>query len=196
MSSPPLLLAAKPARVGPILSLGGDPGSSKFPVHSQAPELPPVLSLPARPRQSVRQFDPIGMLLVPLVFLAQDFFEPIGLTISDRLIHGRGRMINDEVIAACVAPQNPHCLKISNRLISRLVFLYCNCFHAVNFSESPDFIGALAAGRLIAQTLLQFNLATTISKVQITPTRTNAITRAASIALVSSVSSSFGSRWA
>jgi hypothetical protein len=61
---------------------------------------PSVLSLSG----SIRQFDPVGMLLIPLVFFGKDLFEPVCLTVSDRFIHERGRMIDDEVVAACVAP--------------------------------------------------------------------------------------------
>src|SRR5437879_1688985 len=61
---------------------------------------PSVLS----PSGSIRQFDPVGVFLIPLVFLSKNFFEPICLTISDRFIHERRRMIDDEVVAACVAP--------------------------------------------------------------------------------------------
>jgi hypothetical protein len=61
---------------------------------------PSVLSLSG----SIRQFDPVGVLLISLVFLSKDFFEPICLPVSDRLIHERGRMIDDEIVAACVTP--------------------------------------------------------------------------------------------
>jgi hypothetical protein len=61
---------------------------------------PSVLSL----SRSIRQFDPVGVLLIPLVFLSKDLFEPIRLPISDRHIHEARRMINDEVVTAFVAP--------------------------------------------------------------------------------------------
>jgi hypothetical protein len=38
---------------------------------------------------SIRQFDPVGMLLIPFVFLGKDLFEPVRLTVSDRFIHER-----------------------------------------------------------------------------------------------------------
>src|SRR4029077_17245101 len=53
---------------------------------------------------SIWQFDPVGMLLIPLMFLGKDLLEPVCLTVSDRFIHERWRMIDDEVVAACVAP--------------------------------------------------------------------------------------------
>jgi hypothetical protein len=46
---------------------------------------PSVLSLSG----SIRQFDPVGMLLIPFVFLGKDLFEPICLTVSDRFIYER-----------------------------------------------------------------------------------------------------------
>jgi hypothetical protein len=46
---------------------------------------PSVLSLSG----SIRQFDPVGMLLIPFVFLGKDLFEPVRLTVSDRFIHER-----------------------------------------------------------------------------------------------------------
>ena len=54
--------------------------------------------------RSIRQFDPVGVLLIPLVFVSKDLFEPIRLAISGRPIHERRRMIDDEIVAACVAP--------------------------------------------------------------------------------------------
>jgi hypothetical protein len=46
---------------------------------------PSVLSLSG----SIRQFDPVGVLLIPFVFLGKDLFEPIRLAISGRPIHER-----------------------------------------------------------------------------------------------------------
>ena len=73
-------------------------------------------------------------------------------------------------------------MKIGGRLGSRLVLLYCHCFHAVNFSESADFIAALAASSACEPSFaaggvpeVYLNLATAMSKVQITPTRTNTV---------------------
>src|ERR1700688_4637821 len=86
-------------------------------------------------RGSVRQFDPVCVLLFALVFFSKNLFEPARLTISNRLIHERGRMTDDEVVAAYVAPQDPHRLKISSRLVPRLVFLYCDCLHLPGFSD-------------------------------------------------------------
>jgi hypothetical protein len=84
---------------------------------------------------SVRQFDPVGVLLFPLVLFSKNLFEPVRLTVSDRPIYERGRMTDDEVFAAYVAPQDPHRLKISSRLVSCLVFLYCHCLHLLGFSD-------------------------------------------------------------
>jgi hypothetical protein len=84
---------------------------------------------------SVRQFDPVGVFLLALVFFSKNLFEPMRLTVSDRPINERGRMTDDEVFAAYVAPQDPHRLKISSRLVWRLVFLYCHCLHLLDFSD-------------------------------------------------------------
>lgn len=94
-------------------------------------------------RRSIRQFDPVAMLFIPLVFLTKDLFELICLTVSDRPIHKGGSMEDDEVLQACVAPQDPHCLKTSSRLLARLIFPDCHCLHVLNFSESADLIGGL-----------------------------------------------------
>jgi hypothetical protein len=84
------------------------------------------------------------MLFIPLVFLGKDLFEPVGLTVSYRFVDGSGRLIDDEVVTACIAPQDPHSLKIGSRLISREVSLYGHCFHLLNFSRACRLvIGAL-----------------------------------------------------
>jgi hypothetical protein len=64
----------------------------------------PILPAPVTVRRSVRQFDPVGVLLIPLMLLSKNLFEPMCLPVSDRLIQERGRMTNDEVFAAYVAP--------------------------------------------------------------------------------------------
>ena len=84
---------------------------------------------------SVWQLDPVRVFLFPLVLFGKNLFEPMRLTVSDRLIHERARMTDDEVFAAYVAPQDPHRLKISSRLVSRLLFLYCHCLHLLDFSD-------------------------------------------------------------
>ena len=52
----------------------------------------------------LRQFDPVGVLLLALVFLGKNLFEPMSLAVSDRLIHKRGRLTDDEIFATHVAP--------------------------------------------------------------------------------------------
>ena len=64
------------------------------------------------------------MILVPPVFLSENLFEPICLTVSERLIRETWRMTDDEIFQAYVAPQDLHCLKITGRLVPQLVLLY------------------------------------------------------------------------
>lgn len=52
----------------------------------------------------LRQFDPVVVLLITLVFLGQNLSEPMRLAVSDRLIHKRGRLTDDEIFATHVAP--------------------------------------------------------------------------------------------
>ena len=54
----------------------------------------------------VRQFDPVAMLFIPLVFLGKGLFEPYAWRSATDL-STNGRMIDDEVVAACVGPQVP-----------------------------------------------------------------------------------------
>jgi hypothetical protein len=48
--------------------------------------------------------DPVGVLLIALVFLGKNLSEPMSLAVSDRLIHKRGRLTDDEIFAAYLAP--------------------------------------------------------------------------------------------
>ena len=94
-------------------------------------------------------------------------------------------MINDEGIAACVASQDPHRLKISSRLISLQFSFYGHCFHLVNIAESRGLHWSLApdwsslrnrpSPSSAALPEVYLDLATTINKVQITLTRTSTV---------------------
>jgi len=70
------------------------------------------------------------MLLLPLVFVRQNFFEPVGL------LGGAGfgsniRVVKYyELLAASITPQGSHFLK-TGRLLSGLPFLDRNRFHAL-----------------------------------------------------------------
>jgi hypothetical protein len=52
----------------------------------------------------LRQFDPIVVLLITLVFLGKNLSEPMRLAVSDQLIHKRGRLTEDEIFATHLAP--------------------------------------------------------------------------------------------
>ena len=52
----------------------------------------------------LRQLDPVVVLLITLVFLGKNLFEPMRLAVSDRLIHNRGRLTDDEIFATRFAP--------------------------------------------------------------------------------------------
>ena len=139
--------------------------------------------LPFRPRGSIWQFDPVGVLLIALVFLNENLFEPTRLLCRAPSIRKRQSVAYHELLAAGIAPQDPHLLKTFRLTLSRLAFLYCYCPHVLNFSEPADFIGALAAQSASETPLPSLrgvpevyrSLATMMSKVQITPTRTHAV---------------------
>lgn len=60
---------------------------------------------------SVRQFDPVGVFLFPLVFFRKDLFEPMRWLRSDPPIRERGLVSNDELLPATVTPDDAHFLE-------------------------------------------------------------------------------------
>ena len=48
------------------------------------------------------------MLLIALMFLGESLSEPMSLSIGRRLVHKRGRLRNDKIFAANIAPKDPH----------------------------------------------------------------------------------------
>src|SRR5205807_6671229 len=81
--------------------------------------------------RSVRQFDFVGMFLVPLVFFRKNPFEPSRLSLSNPSIHECGLLTYDELLAAAVTPHGAHLQKIRGCLFSGLTFLYGYCLHLV-----------------------------------------------------------------
>jgi hypothetical protein len=87
---------------------------------------------------SVGQFDPVSVLLIAFVVFSKDFFKPMCLSGSDRLIHERGWVTDDELLAAGVAPQGTHFLKARSSFLSRLAFPYCQWFHLFHLLNVSD----------------------------------------------------------
>jgi len=68
------------------------------------------------------------VLSFAFVFLGENFFEPLGLTLGDCLIQ-KCRVVNDDkFLAAIVAAKSAHLCK-TGRTLSHLAFLYRNCSH-------------------------------------------------------------------
>src|ERR1700732_1999312 len=61
--------------------------------------------------QLVRQFDPVGMLLIALVLFRQNFFQPLGLLFCDPLIYRVWAVANEEFLPATVTPERSHFLE-------------------------------------------------------------------------------------
>jgi hypothetical protein len=74
------------------------------------------------------------VLLIPLVLFRENLFEPMGLLVSDPLIHERRLVSDDELLAASITPQGTHFLEL-RRLLSALPLFYCHCPHLPNFSD-------------------------------------------------------------
>jgi len=79
-----------------------------------------------------------GVVLIPLVLFRKNLFEPMGLLVSDPLIHERGLVSDDELLAASITPQGTHFMEI-RRLLSDLTLFYCHCLHLLNFSDCMAF---------------------------------------------------------
>jgi hypothetical protein len=85
---------------------------------------------------SIRQFDPVGMLLITLVLFSKNLFQPMRLLCRAPSIRKRQSVAYHELLAAGIAPQDPHLLKTIRLILSRLAFLYCYCPHVLNFSRT------------------------------------------------------------
>jgi hypothetical protein len=72
------------------------------------------------------------MFFVPLVFLRQNLFEPMGLSVSDPLIHEWGLLSNDELLAAAFTAERTHFLETRR---SALALFYRHRSHLVSFSD-------------------------------------------------------------
>jgi len=70
-----------------------------------------------------RQLDSIRVLSLAFVFLGKNLFKPMGLMLSDCLIHKVRVVKDDKFLAAMVTPKCAHLCKLG-RTLSRLPFLY------------------------------------------------------------------------
>jgi hypothetical protein len=86
------------------------------------------IALPGSCR-SVRQFDSVWVFLVPLVLFSKYLFEPL----SEPLIHERGIVADEKLLATALTPERSHFLEI-RRLLSAKNLLDCHCLHLPNFS--------------------------------------------------------------
>jgi len=59
-------------------------------------------------------------------------FEPMCLSVSEPLIHERGIMTYEELLAATITPERSHFLE-TRRFLLPLSLLYCDGFHLLNF---------------------------------------------------------------
>ncbi len=74
-----------------------------------------------------RQFDSVWVFLIPLVLFSKDLLEPLCLFFRNRLIHRRGTVAYEELLAAAVTPERPHLPETCSFLAATL--LYSNCSH-------------------------------------------------------------------
>ncbi len=71
-------------------------------------------------------------LLFPVVFLGKNLFEQVRLARSSSLVHERGIMPDDELLAAGITPKRAHLPEIWCSL-SRLPLLDRHRFHRLTF---------------------------------------------------------------
>ena len=86
------------------------------------------------------------MLSFAFVLLGKNFFEPMGLMLSDCLIHKCRIVKDDKFLAAMVTAKSTHLYK-AGRTLSRLTFLYRYGFHryyilSVTFIEAAPQVKA------------------------------------------------------
>jgi hypothetical protein len=74
--------------------------------------------------------DGVRVLPFSLVFLGKNLLKPLGLSLCRFIIHTRGVMKDDEILAADVTPKRAH-FHESWRLHSRLILLDRDCFHSL-----------------------------------------------------------------
>ena len=87
----------------------------------------------SRAALSVWQFDSIGMLLVALVIVGQNPFEPTRLFFSEPFIDQSWLVIDNELFATAVTPKGSHFLQ-THCFLPALTLLYRNCTHLRNVS--------------------------------------------------------------
>ncbi len=66
--------------------------------------------------QLVRQFDPVGVLLLAFMLIRENLLQPVCLLLSAPTIRYRRTMAYHELLAACIAPEDAHFSKIGRRL--------------------------------------------------------------------------------
>jgi hypothetical protein len=73
------------------------------------------------------------MLLIALVIVRKNPFEPTSLFFSEPLINQSWVVIDNELLAATITPQSAHFLE-THCFLSALTLLYRDCTHLRNFS--------------------------------------------------------------
>jgi hypothetical protein len=76
------------------------------------------------------------VFFVPLVFLRKNLFKLMCLFVSDPLIHERGLVSDDELLATAVAPKRTHFLEVRRPALS---LSYRHRSHLLNFSHQTAF---------------------------------------------------------
>ena len=80
--------------------------------------------------QLIRELDSVRVPLFSLVFLGKNLLKPLGLSLRHFLIHTRGVLKDNEILAADVTPKRAH-FHESWCLHSRLILLDRYCFHSL-----------------------------------------------------------------
>ena len=73
------------------------------------------------------------MLLIALVIVRKNPFEPTGLFFSEPLINQSWIVIDNELFTATITPKSAHFLE-THCFFPALTLLYRNCTHLRNFS--------------------------------------------------------------
>jgi hypothetical protein len=89
------------------------------------------------PVVSLWQFDSVGVFFVALVLFRKHPFEPMCLSVSERLIHERGIVTDEKLFATTITPERSHFLE-TRRFFLALSPLYCHGLHLLNFSGSAQ----------------------------------------------------------
>ena len=96
-----------------------------------------TLTTQVTPSSSLWQFDSVGVFLVALVLFRKHRFEPMCLSVSEPLIHERGIVTDEKLLATTITPERSHFLE-TRRFFLALSLLYCHGLHLLNFSGSAQ----------------------------------------------------------